>query len=64
MNHLEQVEQARAALEAHQTNHPIPQPDENPSEWWAKRMKLIEAVLTSERAAIEAGEHITETTEF
>lgn len=64
MNRLETVQAARAALEEHQTTHPIPQPTESPAEWWRKRLELIEAVLTSERAAIDAGVLSDFTAEF
>jgi len=64
VNHLEEVQKARAALEEHQASHPLPADDENPLEWWAKRRALIEAVLTSERAAIDAGVLSDFTAEF
>ena len=64
MNHLEQVQAARAALEEHQTNHALPAEGESFGDWYKARLKLIWGVLSAERAAIEAGEHITETTEF
>lgn len=64
MNHLEQVQAARAALEEHQTNHALPAEGENFGDWYKARLKLIWGVLASERAAVEAGEVITETTEF
>lgn len=64
MNHLEEVQKARAALEAHQANHALPAEGENFGDWYKARLKLIWGVLAAERAAIEAGEHVTETTEF
>ena len=64
MNHLEEVQKARAALEAHQESHPVPAEGESFEDWYKARLKLIWGVLAAERAAIEAGEQITETTEF
>lgn len=64
MNHLEQVEAARAALNDHLQNHAAPEMGENPAEWWQTRLTLIKAVLTSERAAIDAGVLSDFTAEF
>lgn len=56
MNHLAEVQKARAALKAHQTTHPTPAADQTLMEWWMTRRGLIESLLAAERAAIDAGD--------
>jgi hypothetical protein len=64
VNHLEQVQAARAALKDHQENHDVPAPGEDFLQWWNTRLGLIESLLSAERAAIDAGVLSDYTAEF